>query len=110
MKFAGTIRRAGYCMAVLCWLSVARAQTFTGSVVGRVMDSQPAAIPNASLVLRSIEQGFERRSTTSVQGEYAFELVPPGKFTIRVEASGFAPTIVSGEDVVATPVRVDVIL
>ena len=87
-----------------------QAQTFTGAVSGRVVDSQQARIPEASVTLRSVERGFERRTTTNPQGEYAFELVSPGKFTVRAEASGFAATIVTVEVVVATPVRADLIL
>src|SRR6516164_5563530 len=90
--------------------SLALAQTFTGAVVGRVVDSQQAVIVSAAVTLRSMEQGFERHTTTSPQGTYSFELVPPGKFTIRAEASGFAPSTVSVEVVVATPVRADLIL
>jgi Carboxypeptidase regulatory-like domain/TonB dependent receptor/TonB-dependent Receptor Plug Domain len=89
---------------------LAQAQTFTGAVSGRVVDSQQAAIANASVTLRSVEKGFERRTATNPQGEYAFELVPPGKFTLRAEASGFAATTVNAEVVVATPVRADLIL
>jgi hypothetical protein len=97
-------------VAVLCWITAARAQTFTGAVVGHVVDVQQAAIPNASVTLKSVERGFERHATTNPQGEYAFELVPPGKFTLHAEASGFTPTTVNVEVVVATPVRSDVIL
>ena len=110
MKFARIARWAGCCVAVLCWISAARAQTFTGTVVGYVVDSQQAAIPNASVTLRSVERGFERHASTNPEGEYAFELVPPGRFTIRIEARGFAATIVNVEVVVATPVRADLIL
>jgi hypothetical protein len=104
------LRVAGFCLAMVCSIRAAHAQTFTGSVVGHVMDFQQAAIPNASITLRSVERGFERYSTTNAQGEYSFMLVPPGKFTLRAEVSGFAPTMVNVEVVVATPVRADLIL
>jgi hypothetical protein len=86
------------------------AQTFTGTIIGRVVDSQQAAVPNASVTLRSLEKTFARRARSNAQGEYIFELVPPGRFTVFVEHDGFAPTIVNVEVVVATPVRADVIL
>src|SRR5262245_25362699 len=99
-----------------CWLLIATlllpligsAQTFTGTVVGRVFDSQQAVIANAAVTLRSDDWDFERRTSTNAQGEYLFQLVPPGKFTVRAESSGFAATSVSVEVVVATPVRADV--
>jgi hypothetical protein len=110
MMVRGICCAAGYCMAVLCLIPTVHAQTFTGSVVGHVIDLQQAAIPNASVTLRSVERGFERHATTNPQGEYDFALVPPGKFTIRAEATGFASTSANVEVVVATPVRADLIL
>jgi len=89
---------------------MAGAQTFTGAVVGHVVDSQQAPIAGATITLRSVERGFERHTMTNSQGEYAFALVPPGKFTLHVEVSGSAPTTVNVEVVVATPVRADLIL
>jgi len=110
MLLRTTIRTAGWWLAILCSIPAARAQTFTGAVVGHVMDAQQAAIPSASVTLRSVERGFERHTTTNGQGEYAFELVPPGQFIVRAEASGFGTATVSVEVVVATPVRADLIL
>ena len=69
-----------------------------------------AVIGKAAVILRSVDRGFERRTTTESEGEYVFQLVPPGKFTVRAEASGFAPTTVNVEVVVATPIRVDLTL
>jgi len=110
MKLRGAMRAAGCWLALLSFIPAARAQTFTGTVVGHVVDSQQAAIANASVALRSVERGFERHTTTNPQGEYAFELAPPGKFTLRAEANGFAATTVNVEVVVATPVRADLTL
>ena len=89
---------------------IAQAQTFTGRVVGRVMDLQQAGVPNASIILRSLDREFERQTIANTQGEYTFELVPPGTFQLLVEYTGFAPATNNVEVVVATSVRADVIL
>src|SRR5215471_13488683 len=89
---------------------MAHAQTFTGRVIGTVVDSQQAAVPNAFLTFRSLEREFERHTMANALGEYAFELVPPGRFVLVAEYSGFAPTTINVEVVVAMSVRVDVIL
>ena len=86
------------------------AQSFTGAVVGRLIDSQGGAIPGAEVTLQSVERGFERHTQSNEQGDYAFELVPPGKFTLRAQAAGFAPVSALVEVVVATPVRADLSL
>src|SRR5690349_14208693 len=44
---------------LLPWLA-SDAQTFTGSVVGRILDSQEAAVANAPVTLISLEKEFER--------------------------------------------------
>ena len=89
---------------------IARAQTFTGAVIGRIFDPQRAVIGNASVTLRSVDRGFEWHTKTNTEGEYIFQLVPPGKFTVEAQASGFAVTKVNVEVVVATPVRADLTL
>jgi hypothetical protein len=99
----------GY-FAVLCSAVTANGQTFTGAVVGRVVDSQHLTVAGASVTLRSSERGFERHTIANAQGEYAFELVPPGTFSLRAESNGFAPTTVNVEVVVATPVRANLVL
>jgi len=102
-------RLAQYGMAVLCLTTTVLAQTFTGTVTGRAVDSQKMAIAGASIVLRSLERDFERHTTSGANGDYTFELVPPGKFSVVAEANGFAPARVSVEVVVATTVRADLI-
>jgi hypothetical protein len=82
-------------------------QTFTGTVVGRVFDPQRAVVADANITLESVERGFERHTTTNPEGEYVFQLVPPGKFAVRADATGFAETTVDVEVVVATSVRAD---
>ena len=99
---------------LLLWVvaapEIAPTQTFTGAVVGRVFDPQRAVIENGNVSLRSVDRGFERHTTTSSEGEYVFQLVPPGKFTVQAQASGFALATVNVEVVVATPIRADLTL
>src|SRR5579862_1484376 len=96
---------------VVILVSVAsHAQTFTGVVAGRVTDAQHAMISSARLTLSHSARGYERITTTNSQGEYSFQLVPPGEFTLRAEAIGFAAATLRIEVVVATTVRVDLSL
>src|SRR5215469_14683288 len=87
-----------------------QAQTFTGTIVGRVLDSQGAAVATASVSLINLEKEFKRHAFTNAQGEYTFELIPPGHYRARAEAASFAPTDVNVEVVVATSVRADLVL
>ena len=85
-------------------------QTFTGTVVGRVFDPQQAVVPAATVILGSSDRSFEWHTTTNREGEYFFQLVPPRKFSVQAQASGFAVAAVNVVVVVATPVRADLIL
>ena len=64
-------------------------RNFSGAHVG-LIDAQHAVMAGASVTLYGVDRGFERQTKTNREGEYAIELVPPGKFTLRAEAAGFA--------------------
>jgi len=75
----------------------ALAQTLErGAVHGTVYDPTHATIPNAKVTLSNPSTGFRREMTTSSDGGYDFESVPPGQYTIVAEASGFAVTTITG--------------
>ena len=98
-------------LIVLIFLSGrATAQTFTGRILGRIVDVQQTPVAGASVTLRSFERGFERQTTASAQGEYSFDLVSPGRFTVLAEHAGFATTTAQVDVVVATPVSVNMVL
>ena len=104
------MRRFFSVLVILLVAPAAHAQTFTGGVAGRVIDPQRAMIPKARLTLSNSARGYERNTATDSQGEYSFQLVPPGEFTLRAEAIGFAAATLRIEVVVATTVRVDLSL
>jgi hypothetical protein len=73
-------------------------QVTTGSVNGVINDPGGATIAGAAVTLRNNETGAERTTTTNEQGEFDFQQVEPGKYSVAVEAKGFkkavAPDIV----------------
>jgi hypothetical protein len=75
------------------WLTVlplALAQeTTTGSIAGRVLDSQGAVVAGASVTLRS-GQGA-RSIDTDANGQFLVPHLTPGLYGVRVERSGFKP-------------------
>jgi Carboxypeptidase regulatory-like domain len=87
-----------------------RAQTSTGSIFGRVLDSQQRAFPGSEVTLTNVATEFERHTTTTAEGEYEISLVPPGKFTLRAASTGFAPRTILVEVVAATATRADLTL
>ncbi len=74
------------------WLSasIAWAQTSTtGELAGVVTDPSGAAVPSASVHLRSIDKGVTLAATTNSLGSYRFALLAPGTYEVKVEASNF---------------------
>jgi outer membrane receptor protein involved in Fe transport len=65
------------------------AQSISGSISGRILDQQGAAVPNASVTI----QDPSRNSTATVKsgqgGEFSFAALQPGTYNITVESTGF---------------------
>ena len=65
------------------------AQATTGEITGRVTDPAGAVIPGVTVTVRSEETGLVRTAVTNETGEYLFVLLPPGRYTVEGELSGF---------------------
>ena len=69
------------------------AQTvFSGNIQGVVTDPSGAAVAGAKIGLRNLDTGVTATIETSISGNYRFSSLPPGRYTVRAEASGFAAT------------------
>jgi hypothetical protein len=73
---------------LLCGLA-ASAQTTSGSIAGSAVDAQHAAVPNATVTATEQEQKFTLTTKTDEAGRFVFTQIPPGTYTISVQASGF---------------------
>jgi len=65
------------------------AQSDLGKISGFVKDPSGATVPNAKVSVRSNTGGVERQTTTNESGYYVITNVPPGLYTMTVEAQGF---------------------
>jgi iron complex outermembrane receptor protein len=73
---------------VLALVSSAFAQS--GSVSGRVVDTQGGAVAGVDVVLAPAS-GPSRSLRSRADGGFSFDAVSAGTYTVRVEAAGFAP-------------------
>jgi iron complex outermembrane receptor protein len=62
----------------------------SASLTGTVLDPRGAPLPGAAVSVRSDATGAAQKSTSDSQGKYAFANLAPGKYTVQVDASGFA--------------------
>ena len=65
------------------------AQTNYGAIRGHVVDTQGAAIANASVKLMNEGTQIQRTSATNQEGDYLFTAVDPGTYTVIVAMDGF---------------------
>jgi hypothetical protein len=61
----------------------------TGKITGTVTDSSGAAVPNATVGVKSAALLAPRSTQTEADGSYLFDLLPPGTYELTVTASGF---------------------
>lgn len=76
---------------MLCFSTVAFGQGLYGSIEGTVVDSNNAAIPNATVTVRSTGSttGFNSTITASADGGFIFPRIAPGTYEITVKAANF---------------------
>lgn len=61
----------------------------SGDIVGVVTDPSGAVLSNASVTLKSQENGSTQAQSTNSRGMYRFSLLPPGRYTVSAAVSGF---------------------
>ncbi|ADV81306.1 TonB-dependent receptor [Terriglobus saanensis SP1PR4] len=68
---------------------VSLAQSNYGALRGIVTDLQGATLPNSEVTLTSQATKLSRKTKSNGAGEYVFNAVDPGKYTITATSSGF---------------------
>jgi Carboxypeptidase regulatory-like domain/TonB dependent receptor-like, beta-barrel len=115
MRSSSRIARLGGCLAVLaCVLFAARpaysqTQATTGVIEGTVTDPSGAAVAGAQVTITNTGTGYERQVTADSSGFYRAVLLPLGSYSVAIEKSGFAKTLVQNVQVTmgaSTPVDV----
>src|SRR6266702_2844030 len=62
---------------------------YKASIQGTVMDPQGTAVPGAKVTVTNQDTGVVRDTVASAEGFYRISELPPGKYTVTVEAAGF---------------------
>jgi hypothetical protein len=65
------------------------AQSITGSLNGRVVDQQAAAVPNARVTAIEQSKNTEVTTNSTAAGDFSIPGLLPGTYTVTVEAQGF---------------------
>jgi len=65
------------------------AQSATGQLSGTVEDQNGGRVPGASVTITNSAIALERQVTTDENGNFAVQLLPPGRYRAEVSAQGF---------------------
>jgi hypothetical protein len=89
MKRALKMLNVAVVLMVLCATTLAQ-NIATANLHGVVQDPNGAVIPNAKVTARLAAQNLERITQADVNGEYVLLNLPPGTYSIQVDAPGFS--------------------
>ena len=67
-----------------------QAQNIKASLGGVVLDSSQSVVPGASVAIRDIGRGVERRAVSNDAGRFFVPALEPGRYQVVVELDGFA--------------------
>ncbi len=76
--------------AFLCLnAGAAYAQPASATLAGTVMDEAGAVIPAVNITVLNLSTALQRHATTDNRGAYLIPLLPPGRYNMTAERSGF---------------------
>src|SRR5580704_1097551 len=80
-----------FILALVCLLpaTIPAQVAITGKITGVITDSSGSAVPNAKVMVKGPSLMSPRTMTTGSEGDYLFDLLPPGTYDVTVTATGF---------------------
>src|SRR5437016_3343157 len=78
------------CLLMLSCASLWGQATASASLQGTVMDKSQAVLGKANVTITNKETGASRTTQTNDLGEYRFDLLPAGIYTVKTNAQGFS--------------------
>jgi Carboxypeptidase regulatory-like domain len=75
-----------FCLSLLAPLGLSQDR---GSVSGTITDASGAVVPGAVVTLRNPATGFSQNFASLANGEFSFQSLPAGEYTLTIEKPGF---------------------
>src|SRR5882724_2799197 len=64
-------------------------QTTTSGIRGTIIDASAGAIAAATVTVTNLDTGLTKTTASDRTGTYTFQLLPVGRYSLRVESKGF---------------------
>src|SRR5258705_5857004 len=80
-------------LGVLAFAIAANAQTYTGSIRGRVSDPTGLPVAGAAVSVTETETNSVRKTVTNEVADYVVSFLQPGEYRVRVSAAGFKESL-----------------
>jgi hypothetical protein len=83
------------CMAIFFLVYSVSAQENTADILGTVSDAGGAVVVNAKVTVQNLATNDIKTTTTNAAGDYVFNLLPSGQYTVTVEMPSFKKATVN---------------
>jgi hypothetical protein len=92
-----------FLLVLVCFLPamISAQVAVTGKITGVVTDASGSAVPNAKVTVKGSSLMSPRTMVTGPDGDYLFDLLPPGTFEVVVTANGFQTFDETGIEITA---------
>jgi hypothetical protein len=89
IQMGGSMRTAVIAIGLLVLAAFVFAQTPTGTIEGTVTDPQGAAVAGATITVTNNATAISKELKSDGDGRFTMPFVPPGTYTMTVNAPGF---------------------
>ena len=89
------IRIVGFCLAAMAWLGSGTAAAQEATILGTVTDETRAALPGVTITATGIDTGRVFTAISDDRGEYRLRGLPPARYKVQAELTGFSTVIVA---------------
>ena len=97
------------CVLCFCLAPLTRAQVDRGAIVGTVTDASGLRVAEAQVAVTNLETNQSNQFPTDAEGNYSAPLLKIGRYSVRVEKSGFQSTVETNIEVSVNQIaRVDI--
>src|SRR2546427_6764648 len=87
------VRKVSICLFSLLLTHSVWSQKDAGSIAGTIKDASGATVPQAKITVTEVDKGTSLNTSTGGSGDYVASPLPIGRYSVKVEKSGFKTAV-----------------